>query len=91
MEGIKEGLRDRVLEGFKQLKAGDLDAARTTFSQLVRTNPRIVAAHLGLGRVYFQENDLSAALKCFQDALARNPKSSHEALIARARRAWRCH
>ena len=36
MEGIKEGLRDRVLEGFKQLKAGDLDAARTTFSQLVK-------------------------------------------------------
>jgi hypothetical protein len=46
----KAGLRDRLLEGFEQLKAGDLDAARATFSQLVRTNPGIVAAHLGLGR-----------------------------------------
>ena len=31
----KAGLRDRLLEGFEQLKAGDLDAARATFSQLV--------------------------------------------------------
>src|SRR5580704_15310088 len=84
--GTRGGLRVRqqLLEGFELLKAGDLNAARVIFSQVIETNPGAVAAHLGLGRVYFRENDLQAALQCFQEALAHDPKSSQaKVLIAR--------
>ena len=77
-----------LLAGFEHLKAGDLEAARATFAKIIETNPNAVAAHIGLGRVYFQENDLQAAMQCCQNALERDPKSSRaKILMARVREA----
>ena len=75
-----------LVEGLEYFKAGDLDAARTVFAQVIETNPESAAAHLGLGRIYFQEQDLQTALQFFQEALAREPKSSlAKVLVARVR------
>src|SRR5262249_45466927 len=79
-------LRKRLFDGFAHLKAGELQAARATFSKVIETQPELSTAHLGLGWVYFQEQDMQAALQCFQNALALNPKSMRAtALIARVR------
>lgn len=78
--------RKPLLAGFQYLKAGDLEAARTVFSNIIETSSEAVAAYLGFGRVHFYENDLETALQCFQQALALNPKSPQaKALIARVR------
>jgi tetratricopeptide (TPR) repeat protein len=78
----------RLLAGFEQFKAGDLEAARTTFAKIIKTNPNAVAAHLGLGRIYLQENDLQAAMQCCERALTHDPKSSRaKILMARVREA----
>lgn len=80
--------RKRLLAGFEQLKAGDLEGARETFAKIIGANPNAVAAHLGLGRVYLLENDLQAAMQCCEQALARDPKSARaKILMARVREA----
>ena len=80
--------RKRLLAGFEHLKAGDLEAARETFAKIIDANPNALAAHLGLGRVYFQENDLQGAMQCCEQVLARDPKSSRaKILMARVREA----
>src|SRR5271154_4137643 len=84
--GPNPQLRKRLLQGFQRLKAGDLEAARAAFSEVLETNPGAAAAHLGLGRIYFHENDLQSALQSFQEALVLDPKSSKaKILIARVR------
>jgi tetratricopeptide (TPR) repeat protein len=79
-------LRRQLREGIANLKAGNLGAARTTFSQVIETSPESAAGHLGLGRVHLQEKDLQAALQCFQTAVTLDPTSSvAKALLARVR------
>ena len=65
-------LRNQLHRGLGHLKAGELDAARATFSEILATNPKSSSAYLGLGRVYFQERNMQEALHCFQEALARS-------------------
>src|SRR5262249_61501014 len=61
-------LRKQLLDGFKYLRAGERQVARTTFSQVIETNPEIAAGALGLGGGYFQEQKLQAALEGFSEA-----------------------
>ena len=84
--GANLRLRKQLREGIEQLKAGELDAARATFSDIIASTPDSAMAHLGLGIVHFLENDVQAALQCFQEALKRDPTSSMaKVFIARAR------
>jgi len=81
-------LRKVLIEGFDHLRAGDLEAARAIFTDVIARQPQSVPAHIGLGRVCFRENDLQAALQSFQKALTHDPNSALARVqIARVREA----
>ncbi len=72
--------------GIKSLKTSDLDGAHAAFSEIIEIAPETAAAHLGLGKVYVQEQDLPSALECLQTAATLDPKSPMAKLmLARVR------
>ena len=87
----EQGTNARANGSWRALSSSRLatwKAARETFAKIIKTNPNAVAAHLGLGRVHLQENDLQGAMACCEEALARDPKSSRaKILMARVREA----
>lgn len=62
-------LRQHVEAGLKAKASGDLAAAVNEFTRVVELAPKLPAAHVNLGAVYFEQKNYSAAIPEFQKAL----------------------
>ena len=71
---LQPGVREDVQAGLAALQQNDLETAREIFSGLLEEDPRLAAAHVGLGRVYTATGDSRKALEHYDEALAIQPE-----------------
>ncbi|MBL8217934.1 MAG: tetratricopeptide repeat protein, partial [Bryobacterales bacterium] len=65
--------RDLFAAGEKALRAGDYASARTSFEQVLKRNPKHLAALANLGVVFAQTRDYEQAAATYRKTLALNP------------------
>jgi len=63
-----------LLMGRLQERRGNIDGAITSLKAAVFWNPKLIAGHILLGRIYFQKNELVQARNYLRQALALNPE-----------------
>ncbi len=63
-----------LLMGRLQERRGNMDGAITSLKAAVFWNPKLIAGHILLGRIYFQKNELVQARNYLRQALALNPE-----------------
>lgn len=61
-----------LLMGRLQERRGNIDGAITSLKAAVFWNPKLIAGHILLGRIYFQKNELVQARNYLKQALALN-------------------
>jgi tetratricopeptide (TPR) repeat protein len=69
---ITPELRQRIDNGLKAKKAGDLDTAIREFGRVVELAPNLPAAHVNLGAVYLDKKDYARAIGPLRRALELN-------------------
>src|SRR2546426_8493429 len=66
-------LKQRVDAGLKAKHAGDLDTAVREFKRVVELAPRLAAAHVNLGAVYYEKKDYGQAILSLRKAFELDP------------------
>ena len=63
----------RFLKGVAQSKAGDLESATTTFTQLIEEYPELPEPYNNLAVIYASQNELDKARNALETAVRNNP------------------
>ena len=63
-----------LLMGRLQERRGNIDGAITSLKAAVFWNPKLIAGHILLGRIYFQKNELVQSRNHLKQALTLNPE-----------------
>lgn len=63
-----------LLMGRLQERRANIDGAITSLKAAIFWNPKLIAGHILLGRIYFQKNELVQARNYLRQALALNPE-----------------
>lgn len=79
-----EPFRERLEQGYRQLRSGNIEGARNTFQGLLTDEPKSEALHYGLGRAQYEEGLRDIERKAAEDAVARlsEARTSFEELIS---------
>jgi tetratricopeptide (TPR) repeat protein len=73
----------RLNRAIANLRAGRLDAAEADYQPLLKAAPNSYKVLFGLGEIAWRKRDTNAAIRFYQDCLARgNPASAEHTLVA---------
>ncbi|MBU6452079.1 MAG: tetratricopeptide repeat protein [Cyanobacteria bacterium REEB67] len=69
-----EEIKSEIARGIEQTNAGDLEAAKETFTKVREMDPKNFIPCQNLGLIYESQNDLNQAIPLYQQALNLKPK-----------------
>jgi tetratricopeptide (TPR) repeat protein len=80
MQAASDAQKDKIVtekygSGGVKFKSGDFDGAIADFLAVLKVNPNDPDTLFSLGASYQAKNDFDNAIKCYQQAIAANPKS----------------
>ncbi|MBK5294932.1 MAG: tetratricopeptide repeat protein [Acidobacteriia bacterium] len=70
---VTDELRQRVDAGLKAKAVGDFETAVREFKRVAELAPKLAAAHVNLGAVYFEMKNYTQAIPALRKALDLNP------------------